>query len=205
MITLDILKKLCPKTKEETLISFVDPLNTVAVQAQLNGNKNRTAAFLAQTSCESAYFSKIEENLNYSAQGLVTTFSKRFPTLASAEPYARQPERIANKVYANRMGNGDEVSGDGWRYRGRGLIQLTGKQTYQQYADSIKKSLADTVIYLGTTEGATASAGWFWTLNALNKYVDNNDFVGLTKHINGGTNGLDIRQQQYAVALKALS
>jgi putative chitinase len=205
MITLDVLKKLCPKTDTTMLSSFVDPLNTVAVQAQLNGNKNRMAAFLAQTSCESAYFSKTEENLNYSAQGLVNTFSKKFPTLVSAQAYAHQPERIANKVYANRLGNGDEASGDGWRYRGRGVIQLTGKQTYQQYADSIKKSLADTVIYLGTAAGATDSAGWFWTLNKLNKYVDNNDFVGLTRHINSETNGLEIREQQYAVALQALS
>jgi len=205
MITLNILQQICPKTDATVLSSFIDPLNMVIVQAQLNGNKNRTAAFLAQTSYESAYFNKIQENLNYSAQGLLNTFLNNFATLSDAQPYAHNPERIADKVYANILGNGNEASGDGWTYRGRGIIQLTGKSTYQQYANSIKKSLSDTVLYLESVEGATLSAGWFWTLKSLNKYVDNNDFVGLTKHINGGTNGLDIRQRQYAVALKALS
>jgi putative chitinase len=204
MITLNVLQELCPGTKPIILQSFVDPLNLVSDQAQLTGHKNRVAAFLAQVSYESGYFNFIQENLNYSAQGLVQTFNNYFPNLATAQPYAHNPQKIANKVYANRMGNGNEASGDGWTYRGRGLIQLTGKWIYGKFATSIGKSLDDTVKYLETNEGATVVAGWFWTFNKLNTYVDSNDFVDLTRHINGGTNGLADREHQYAIALKAL-
>lgn len=204
MITLDILKQLCPSTKEATLQSYVDPLNKVSDQAQLTGHKNRVAAFLAQVSFESGYFNFTEENLNYNAQGLVANFGSYFPTLTSAQPYAHNPQKIADKVYANLMGNGDEASGDGWTYHGRGLIQLTGKWMYQKFATSMSKGLSDTITYLGTTEGATVSSGWFWTFNKLNTYVDANDFIGLTKHINAGARGLTDREHQYAIALKVL-
>ena len=113
--------------------------------------------------------------------------------------------KIANKVYANRMGNGPESSGDGYRFCGRGLIQLTGRQNYTKFANAINKTLADTIIYLETAEGAVASAAWFWDVNKLSIYADKGDFVGLTRRINGGTIGLVDRQQHYQEALKALS
>jgi len=204
MITLDVLKQLCPSTRKATLALYVEPLNKISNQISLTGNKNRVAAFLAQISYESGYFNFVEENLNYSATGLVTTFNKYFPTIESAQAYAHDPRKIASKVYANRMGNGNEVSGDGWTYRGRGLIQITGRQTYEKFAKSMNKSLASTIIYTGTTEGATECAGWFWSFNKLNTYVDKNDFVGLTRHINGGIHGLTEREKQYEIALKAL-
>jgi len=204
MITLDILKKLCPSTKEDTLKLYVDPLNKVSDQIQLTGHKNRVAAFLAQVSFESDYFTSVEENLNYSALGLTKTFKKYFPTLAKATPYAKNPAKIANKVYANRMGNGKPASGDGWTYRGRGLIQITGKDNYEKFAASLNKSLPDTIVFMQTPQGATECSGWFWSANKLNTYVDANDFGALTKHINGGDNGSADREKQYAIALKAL-
>jgi len=204
MITLDTLKQLCPSTKEDTLKLYVDPLNKVSDQTQLTDPRNRMAAFLAQVSFESGYFNHVKENLNYSAPGLVKTFGKYFPNLASAHAYARNPQRIANKVYANQMGNGDEESGDGWTYCGRGLIQITGKQNYTKFAASIDKTIDEAVAYLETPEGAVASAAWFWSSNKLNKYIDKNDFVGLTRRINGGIHGLPEREHQYAIALKAL-
>lgn len=204
MITLDILKHICPSTKGDTLQSFVDPLNKVSDQAQLTGHKNRVAAFLAQVSFESDYFISVEENLNYSAAGLVKTFKTYFPNLLSAQPYAKNPQKIANKVYANRMGNGDTASGDGWTYRGRGLIQITGKDNYQKFATSLNKTLPDTIAFMQTPQGATECSGWFWSFNKLNTYVDKDDFIGLTRRINGGINGLADREKQYAIALKAL-
>lgn len=162
------------------------------------------AAFLAQIAHESGGFNFVQEGLNYSAQGLMKTWPRRFPTLASARPYARNPEKIANKVYANRMGNGPESSGDGFKFRGRGLIQLTGRDNYTRFARSIGRTLDQTVAYLETPEGAVASAAWFWDINKLNVYADKDDFVGLTRRINGGTIGLADRKHHYDIALKAL-
>jgi putative chitinase len=102
------------------------------------------------------------------------------------------------------MSNGDEASGDGWKFRGRGLIQLTGKDNYSRFADSIGKDLDDTIEYLETAEGAVASACWFWNANKLNSFCDKDDFVGLTRRINGGTNGLEDRQHHYDIALEVL-
>ena len=114
------------------------------------------------------------------------------------------PEKIANKVYADRLGNGNEASGEGFKYRGRGAIQLTGKANYQAFAKSLGKTLDDTVAYCETLDGAIASACFFWKTNNLNKLVDANDFVGLTKKINGGVIGLDDRKKHYATALSVL-
>ena len=149
-------------------------------------------------------FNFVKENLNYGAKGLATTFKKYFPTEADAKPYERQPEKIANRVYANRMSNGDEASGDGYRFCGRGLIQLTGRANYTKFASDLGISIEDTVAYLETPAGAVSSAGWFWDNNNLNQYCDSNDFVTLTKRINGGTIGLEDRQHHYQLALKLL-
>lgn len=203
-VTLDLLKQICPQTKATVLATYVDPLNTVGQRFGLFDNPRRMAAFLAQVAHESGGLNIIQENLNYSAKGLTVTFKKYFPTLASTNGYARNPQKIANKVYANRMGNGPESSGDGYKFRGRGLIQLTGKNNYTMFAKSINKTIDDTITYLGTPEGAVASAIWFWDTNKLNIYADKGDFVGLTRRINGGTIGLADRQHHYDIALKAL-
>jgi len=204
MITGDLLQRVCPKTKREILQQYVDPLNQIGDYYGMFDNKNRIAAFIAQLAHESGGFITTRENLNYSAKGLMTTFKKYFPTEELAKQYERKPEKIANRVYANRMSNGDENSGDGWKYRGRGLIQLTGKDNYSKFARSIDKTIDETIAYLETPNGAVASAGWFWDVNKLNIYCDKNDFVGLTKRINGGTIGLSDRQHHYDLVLQLL-
>ena len=166
--------------------------------------KSRVASFVAQCSHESAKFTAIKENLNYGAKGLQTTFKKYFPDEASALLYERKPEKIANKVYGGRMGNGLEASGDGFKYCGRGLIQLTGKENYTKFAASINKTLDETIAYLGTTAGAVESACWFWDTNKLNVEADNADITKMTKKINGGTNGLAERIENYKHAMEVL-
>lgn len=203
MITLELLQQLCPKTKKEVLQSYVEPLNRVTKAHSINTEK-RVAAFLAQVAHESGGFNFTKENLNYSAKALQLTFKKYYPTEKDALAHERKPEMIANKVYANRMGNGDEKSGDGWSYRGRGLIQLTGKENYTKFAESVKKPLKETVEYLETPEGAVESAAWFWSKNKLNELCDKDDFTGVTKRINGGVNGLADRKHHYELALKVL-
>lgn len=203
MITLEILQAICPKTKQSILESYVDPLNDVADYYEMNDNPARLAGFLAQTAHESGGFNLIKENLNYSSDGLRKIFGKYF-TEDLAKQYARQPEKIANRVYANRMKNGPEESGDGFKFRGRGLIQLTGRDNYTKFAEALEMNIDDTVAYLETPAGSVASAGWFWDNNKLNNYCDRDDFIGLTKRINGGTNGLEDRQHIYEVALNML-
>ena len=201
MITLEQIQYLCPKNKNpKDLTTF---LNAILPKYDIN-TKERIACFLSQTLHESAQYTKLSENLNYSFQGLHTTWSKRFPTLDSAEPYHRKPEKIANLVYCDRMGNGSEASGDGWKYRGRGAIQITGKENYTKFAKSIGKSLDDTVAYCETLEGALESGCWFWSINNLNRLVDAGNFTGLTKAINGGTNGLEERKEIYNIVIQLL-
>jgi putative chitinase len=204
MITLELLQALCPKTKANTLLQYVEPLEEVAKYYDMYENINRIAGFLAQTAHESGSFNFVKENLNYGAKGLMTTFKRYFPNEELAKQYDRKPEMIANKVYANRMGNGDEASGDGYRFCGRGLIQLTGKNNYTKFAADLGISIEECVAYMETPQGACASAGWFWDNNSLNQYCDSNDFVTLTKRINGGTIGLEDRQHHYALALRLL-
>ena len=153
--------------------------------------------FLAQCGHESGGFTAFSENLNYSAKGLRTVFPKYFPDDSVANAYERNPEKIANKVYANRMGNGPESSGDGWKYRGRGMIMTTGKDNYTEFS---KYSGLDAVNNPDSLSSymsvAIKSAIWFWNKNKLNSYCDKNDFIGLTKKINGGLNGLEDRQDK---------
>lgn len=204
MVTVELLQKICPKTKRSVLERYIVPLNDTVEYYEITQNPKRLAAFLAQIAHESGGFNFVQENLNYSAKGLMTTFRKYFPTEELAKQYERKPERIANRVYANRMGNGDENSGDGWKFRGRGLIQLTGRHNYTRFAEGLEMSLDDTVAYLETPAGAVSSAGWFWDNNDLNKFCDSGDFITLTKRINGGTIGLADRQHHYEIALHAL-
>jgi putative chitinase len=161
----------------------------------------RMAAFLAQCAHESGGFTAIKENLNYRAVTLRKIFPKYFPTDEMAQQFANKPEKIANRVYGNRMGNGDEASGDGYRYCGRGLIQLTGKDNYFWFAASIDLTPEQASEYMETFEGAAQSACWFWETNNLNTWADKGDILTLTKRINGGTIGLADRQKHYEHAL----
>jgi putative chitinase len=162
----------------------------------------RVAAFLAQCAHESGGFVFLKENLNYRWASLRKVFPKYFPTDELAQSYEKQPEKIANRIYGSRMGNGDEASGDGFRYCGRGLIQLTGKNNYEAFAESIETPVAEIPAYLETFEGAVQSACWFWETNNLNRFADTNDILTMTKRINGGTIGLEDRMKHYAHALE---
>ena len=166
----------------------------------------RIAAFLAQCAHESGGFRAIKENLNYRPATLVTLFKKYFD-LPTAERYCAMPDKqaaIANKIYANRMGNGPEESGDGFRYCGRGLIQLTGKDNYTRYAQSTEQTVEEASEHLTTFEGCVQSAAWFWEANNLNQYADTGDILTMTKRINGGTIGLEDRKKHYEHACHVL-
>jgi putative chitinase len=164
----------------------------------------RVAAFIAQCAHESGNFVFVKENLNYRAVSLRKTFGKYFTDDAIAAQYANRPEKIANRVYANRMGNGDEASGDGYRFCGRGLIQLTGRDNYTFFAGSLEIPVEEASEYLATFEGAVQSACWFWETNNLNRFADPGDIKGLTRAINGGYIGLADRESHYHHALHVM-
>ena len=167
-------------------------------------NEKRIAAFLAQTSHESMNYTRVIENLNYRWTSLRSVFPKYFPNDSLAKKYAHDQRAIANRVYANRMGNGPESSGDGWRYRGRGLIQLTGKYNYKKFGDSLGISLSEVPDFLETFDGAVISACWYWENKDLNYYADNDDIKSITKLINGGYIGLEDRIRKYSNILEIL-
>jgi putative chitinase len=203
-LTIEQLKQLLPKNPY--VDHWYDALSKLLPDYEIN-TPNRVAAFIAQCSHESNGFTALKENLNYRPATLRKLFSKYFPNDALAEEYCAKPnkqEAIANRVYASRMGNGDEASGDGYRYCGRGLIQLTGKQNYTSFADSLEMTPEDVSEYLATFEGAAQSACWFWESNNLNQWADKGDIVTLTKRINGGTIGLEDRIKHYEHALHVL-
>ncbi len=164
----------------------------------------RVAHFVAQCAHESGNFLFIKENLNYRAESLMKTWPRLFPTMEIARQYEKKPEKIANRAYGNRMGNGDEASGDGWLYCGRGLIQLTGKDNYTFFAGSLGISVEEAADYLATFEGAAQSACWYWEQNNLNRFADANDVKGLTRAINGGYLGLEDRIKHTNHALHIL-
>jgi len=202
--SLDKLQQLIPKAKGGVQ-GWYDGLCDALPQYEIN-TVNRVAAFVAQCAHESGGFSKMEEGLNYSAKGLSGTWPKRFPP-GVAEQYERKPEKIANRAYCDRMGNGPEASGDGWKYRGRGILQLTGKDNYKACSQFLFQD--DTITndpdLLLDPYYATHSACWFWWKNKLNPYADAGDILTLTKKINGGTLGLDDRIKHYKHAIEVLS
>lgn len=204
MITEEQLKQLLPKNP---YISYWHKaLDQLLPDYEIN-TPQRVAAFVAQCAHESGGFMVLTENLNYRWQSLRKVFPRYFPDDAIAQDYASRPnkqEAIANRVYASRMGNGDEASGDGWRFRGRGLIQLTGRHNYTWFAASLEISPEEASEYLTTFEGAAQSACWFWETNKLNQWADKGDILTLTKRINGGTIGLDDRIKHYEHALHVL-
>lgn len=173
-------------------IDWVEPLEEVFHRYEIN-TPARQAAFIGQCAHESMNFTRLEENLNYSAEALMKTWPSRFPTMEVAQQYARNPEKIANKVYGGRMGNGTEETGDGWLYHGRGLIQLTGKDNYTLAGDALNMDFIHSPDYVLVPKYAALTAGWYWNKRQLNKEADAKDFTGMTKKINGGTIGLDDR------------
>ena len=164
----------------------------------------RVAAFLAQTAHESGGYTALHENLNYRAETLCKIWPKYFPNMDVANQYAHNQEAIANRAYANRMGNGSEESGDGFKYCGRGLIQLTGKSNYERFAESIDTPVEEIPEFLQTFEGAIQSGCWFWESNNLNELADKGDILTMTKRINGGTLGLEERTAHYHQAMQIL-
>ena len=152
---------------------------------------------------ESGGYKFLTENLNYKAESLCKVWPRYF-NASNANDYAHNPEKIANRAYAGRMGNGPEESGDGFKYCGRGLIQLTGKQNYTKFAESIETPVEEIPEFLATFEGAIQSACWFWETNNLNQYADNGDILTMTKRINGGTLGLEDRQNHFHHAIQIL-
>lgn len=156
----------------------------------------RVAGFVSQCQHESLDFTVLKENLNYGAKGLRTVFKKYFPNDMLAKQYERKPEMIANRVYANRMGNGPEDSGDGWLFRGRGLVQLTGRANYTQCSRDLFSDdtlVEDPDVVCNEPEYAILTACWFWHKNRLNDLCDRGDVITLSKRINGGTIGLEER------------
>lgn len=151
------------------------------------------ASFIGQCGHECGNFKVLEENLNYRAEVLMKLWSKRFPTIEIANEYARNPKKIANKVYASRMGNRDESSGDGYRFRGRGCIQLTGHANYYHAGNACGQDFVMEPDLVATPMYAAMTAGWFWNTHKLNNFADKKDYVGMTKKINGGTIGLQDR------------
>ena len=209
MLTENQLKQLIPGNKYVSY--WHHALEQLLPDYDIN-TPRRIAAFVAQCAHESGGFTALQENLNYKSDTLRRLFPKYFPTDELAKEYAarsNKQEAIANRIYAGRMGNGDESSGDGFRFRGRGLIQLTGRSNYQAFADSIEVDgrplkIDEVPEYLSCFEGAAQSACWYWETNALNKFADADDILGMTKRINGGTIGLNDRIKHYKHALHVL-
>jgi putative chitinase len=196
-LSFEQLQQMLPRNQYQE--NWFNALSEVLPEYEIN-NTHRIAMFMAQCAHESGGFTVLKENLKYSWQGLRKVFPKYFPTDDIAKQYASRPDReqaIASRTYANRMGNGNEASGEGFKFRGRGLIQLTGKINYTEFAQSIGVELDEAVRYVETFEGAVQSACWFWKTRGLNALSDNSDVVTCTKRINGGTNGLAERTELF--------
>ena len=194
-ITKEQLLRAVPNLHKARIGDFVEAFNKYSGQFGID-TPLRTVHFLSQVFHESGYLWSCEENMNYSAQGLMRTWPSRFNASKAAQ-YARKPEKIANYVYANRMGNGSEASGDGWRYRGRGYIGLTGKSNYRAYTDSgfCVGDVVKNPDLVAKSPGNIKTAMWFWWKNGCNRFADSDDCTGLTRRINGGTIGIDSRRK----------
>lgn len=186
--------------KPDTAVDWLRSIRSACERFEIN-TPLRIAAFLAQCAHESGGFTRLVENLNYSAEALTRVWPKRFPSMEIAMRYHRQQEKIANSVYASRMGNGPESSGEGWKYRGRGLKQLTGKTNYTACGQGLGVDLVVNPDLLTNPEFASLSAGWFWKTNNCSPLADAREFELLTKRINGGLIGLADRKARYAKAL----
>src|SRR5215469_9225252 len=192
-LSADLLKEIGPGCPDPD--AWVAPLNDAMARFEIN-TARRAAAFLAQLAQESAEFGKLEEDLDYRAQRLVAVWPKRFPTVAAAKPYEHAPEKLANHVYAGRLGNGDEASGDGWRFRGRGLIQITGRDNYRSAAAALGRPYEEQPELLAAPPDAGLTAAHFWKSRGLNELADDDqNFSEITRRINGGLTGDEQRRR----------
>jgi putative chitinase len=211
MLTAEQLKKICPSLKDDRAMSLSGLINTICPKYQID-TPIRLQAFLAQVAHESGEFTIKTENMNYTTpQRIVDIWPSRFNLTGkgklNANDYIRNPEKLANQVYAGRMGNGAPETGDGFRYRGGGYLQLTGKESYQRYADYIKKRIEETAeLVRSTDEYALDSACWEYVIDKrLNDEADKKDFITITKRINGGTIGLTDRLNYYKTAQQTIA
>ena len=202
-ITVPQLETIFPKARHLCLSNVKDPLNQAMEEFNID-TPQRCAGFIAQCAQECGLFTAFVENLNYTSAGLIATWPSRFTTLDLAKQYEHQPEKIANFVYANRLGNGNTDSGDGWLYRGRGMIGITGRTNYFECGQALGQDLIVHPEYLETLEGAARSAAWFWKTHKLNAAADADDIIKMTLLINGGHLGLYERTQYYEAAKKVL-
>jgi putative chitinase len=196
MISDEQLGKIASALTAEQRIQYLGPLNAATDEFAIN-TPLRLSAFLAQTAHESQNFTRLTENLNYSAKRLTQVWPKRFPTIEKAQQYANNPEKLANFTYGGRNGNGPEASGDGWKYRGRGFIQITGRSNYQSCGDGLGVDLIQDPDKLVQPEFAFRSAAWFWNSRKLNEPADVGNMEKITIAINGGKVGLDERIKLY--------
>ena len=212
-ITEQQLIQILPKSRS-VAAAFVGPLNAAMQRYAIDQNPGRMAAFIGQCGHESGQLTVLVENLNYSAQGLANTWPSRYAVAPAASPrtpnelaikLARRPEAIANNAYANRNGNGPESSGDGWKYRGRGLVQVTGRSNYVTAGAALALDLVQHPELLELPWNACMSAAHFWSLNGLNDLADAGNTVAITRKINGGTKGLEERQVMTARGLAVLA
>ena len=197
MVTSEQLKKL--HIGPEWVDALNETFNTFGIST-----KRQQAAFIGQCGHECGNFKVLEENLNYRAETLCKLWPKRFPSLEFAKQYERQPRKIANSVYSNRMGNRDEASGDGFRFRGRGCIQLTGHSSYYHAGKALGVDFVMEPDLVSTPKYAALTAGWFWSTHNCNEIAERGDWTQLTKKINGGTIGLDDRIKHINHALEVL-
>jgi len=183
---------------------WLDALNDTFARFDIS-TPIRQASFIGQASHESGNFKTLNENLNYRAETLMRIWPKRFPTLEFAKQYEKNPKKIANSVYCNRMGNRDEASGDGFRFSGKGLFQLTGHANYYHAGIACGEDFVMNPDLVATPKYAAMTAGWFWNTHKLNQYADGRDFLMMTKKINGGTIGLQDRINHINHALEVLN
>jgi len=184
-------------------IEWSEPLTTTFTAFGISDTKQQSA-FIGQCAHESNHFKALQENLNYRPETLAKLFAHHFKDSEELQKYSHHPEMIANRIYQKRMGNRDEASGDGWRFHGRGLIQLTGHDNYYHCGQSIQKDLVQNPDLVATPMYASLSAGWFWSTHGCNAFAEREDWVGLTKRINGGTIGLEDRISLTKHALSVL-
>lgn len=198
-VTFDSLRSVMPRAPAEWLSAIV----TLPAKWEIN-TPERVATFVGQLAHESCQFTRLEENLSYSAERLMAVWPKRFPTRDSTKGYARNPEALANRVYALRMGNGAESSGDGWRYRGRGPIQLTGRDNYVDATAVVGVDLIQMPQRMFEPTIGLAAAAWYWKTRGCNELADDENHAGITRKINGGTIGLEDRLEWIAKTREAL-
>lgn len=183
---------------------FAPHLSAAFARFQIN-TPARQASFIAQVGVESGQLTRLTESLIYSPERLLAVWPSRFPTLKQTEGYAHNAVALANKVYGGRMGNGDEASGDGWKFRGRGLLMITGRENYDKCGAACGYDLVTNPQFLDSPALACLSAGWFWSSHGLNEIADSGDQERVTRRVNGGISGLAQRKAMFDLALRVLT